>query len=406
MDFLENALRSALLKDGAHLLEDLLNDPLYQGRGQATRPGEKCYRDRPKTVETLFGEVGLLRDYFVDADGNSRVPLDESLGLIEGYSPGLAKMMARIAAQNSFEEGSQDLLVYAGVAVGSKAIARMAELVAPQIRDAHAAVKQKEKPIPVMYIEADGTGIPVRKSESVGRKAKNGDGEAKTREVKLGCVFTQTTTDTEGKPLRDNESTTYVATFQCSDDFGTLLRREAFARGFASAEKTVYLGDGAAWVWEVARINFPQAICILDFYHAGEHLSFLAEALYSADPARVKSQAKVWSGMLLEDRLPEVLTQARKDLPDIPDPRDAAEKQIAYLETNRSRMTYGTFRSQGLFIGSGVVEAGCKTVVGKRLKNSGMFWSVKGAQNVLDLRTALLSNRFDDLWLARNRKAA
>ena len=314
--------------------------------------------------------------------------------------------MARIAAQNSFEEGSQDLHFYAGVEVGPKAIARMVELVAPQMRSADVAVQQKQKPIPVMYIEADGTGIPVRKSEGAGRKAKNGDGEAKTREVKLGCVFTQTTTDPEGKPLRDNEATTYVGTFQSSEDFGILLRREAFERGFASAEKTVYLGDGAAWVWELARINFPQAICILDFYHASEHISFLAEALYSADPARVKSQAKIWSGMLLEDRLQEVLTQARKDLPDIPEPRMAAEKQIEYFVTNSLRMTYGTFRAQGLFIGSGVVEAGCKTVVGKRLKNSGMFWSVKGAQNVLDLRTALLNNRFEDLWLARNKKAA
>ncbi len=408
MDFLESALRSALLKDGAHLLEDLLNDPLYQGQEQEALPGEKCYRNRAKTVETLFGEVRLLRNYYVACDGSSRIPLDESLGLLEGYSPGLAKMMARVAAQDSFEEGSKDLLVYAGVKVGPKAIARMVELVAPQMRAAHAAAKQEQSPaaIPVMYIEGDGTGVPVRKSETHGRKAKSGEGEAKTREVKLGCVFTQTTTDSEGKPLRDHNSTTYMGTFQCSDDFGILLRREAFARGIASAQKTVYLGDGAAWVWEVARINFPQAICILDFYHASEHLSLLAQALYSADAQRVQSQAKIWRAMLLEDRLQEVLSQAREDLPDIPGPRVAAEKQIAYFETNSSRMTYATFRSQGLFIGSGVVEAGCKTVVGKRLKNSGMFWSVKGAQNVLDLRTFLLSNRFDDLWAAREQKAA
>ena len=273
---------------------------------------------------------------------------------------------------------------------------------------AHAQAKpeQKSAKIPIMYIEADGTGVPVRRSEARGRKAKNGDGEAKTREVKLGCIFTQTSPDSTGKAQRDHNSTSYVGTLQCSEDFGTLLRREAFARGFASAQKIVYLGDGAVWVWELARINFPQAICILDFYHAGEHVSLLAEALYSADAPRVQAQAKIWREMLLEDRLQEVLAQARKDLPDIPAPRSAAEKQIAYFETNSSRMTYATFRSQGLFIGSGIVEAGCKTVVGKRLKNSGMFWSVKGAQNILDLRTALLSDRFDDLWLARDKKAA
>ena len=126
-----------------------------------------------------------------------------------------------------------------------------------------------------------------------------------------------------------------------------------------------------------------------------------------------ESERIIFCGLRVESIFPEGVqprtgmdTQARKDLPDIPEPRMAAEKQIEYFVTNSLRMTYGTFRAQGLFIGSGVVEAGCKTVVGKRLKNSGMFWSVKGAQNVLDLRTALLNNRFEDLWLARNKKAA
>jgi len=404
----EGALRQALLKDGARLLEDLLNDPLYQEKEPQARPGEKRYRGRPKTVETLFGEVCLRRDYFVALDGTSRVPLDESLGLLEGYSPGLAKMMARMAAQESFETGSRDLLFYAGVKVGPQAIGRMAALVAPSMARVQTQCAAPPPPsgIPILYIEADGTGVPVRKSEGQGRKAKSGEGEAKTREVKLGAIFTQSSVDSEGRPLRDPDSTSYVGTFQSSEAFGALLRQEAFTRGYADAKKTVYLGDGAPWVWEVARINFPQALCILDFYHAAEHLSLLAQALYGADPQRCKIQAKLWRDMLLEDRLADVLAQARDNLPDIPEPRQAAEGQIAYFETNSSRMTYATFRSQGLFIGSGIIEAGCKTVVAKRLKNSGMFWSLQGAQNILDLRTSLLSNRFDSQWIAKDLLAA
>lgn len=405
---MEGALRQALLKDGARLLEDLLNDPLYQEKEPQARPGEKRYRGRPKTVETLFGEVCLRRDYFVALDGTSRVPLDESLGLLEGYSPGLAKMMARMAAQESFETGSRDLLFYAGVKVGPQAIGRMAALVAPSMARVQTQCAAPPPPsgIPILYIEADGTGVPVRKSEGQGRKAKSGEGEAKTREVKLGAIFTQSSVDSEGRPLRDPDSTSYVGTFQSSEAFGALLRQEAFTRGYADAKKTVYLGDGAPWVWEVARINFPQALCILDFYHAAEHLSLLAQALYGADPQRCKIQAKLWRDMLLEDRLADVLAQARDNLPDIPEPRQAAEGQIAYFETNSSRMTYATFRSQGLFIGSGIIEAGCKTVVAKRLKNSGMFWSLQGAQNILDLRTSLLSNRFDSQWIAKDLLAA
>ena len=113
MDLLEAGLRQALFRDGARMIESLLNDPLYQGSAPQVLPGEKCYHGREKTVETLFGEVHLLRDYIVSRDGVGRVPLDQSLGLIEGYSPGLAKMMARMAAQESFESGSKDLLFYA-----------------------------------------------------------------------------------------------------------------------------------------------------------------------------------------------------------------------------------------------------------------------------------------------------
>ena len=94
------------------------------------------------------------------------------------------------------------------------------------------------------------------------------------------------------------------------------------------------------------------------------------------------------------------------NLPDIPEPRQAAEGQIAYFETNSSRMTYAAFRSQGVFICSGIIEAGCKTVVAKRFKNSGMVWSLQGAQNILDLRTSLLSSRFDSQWIAKDLLAA
>ena len=102
----------------------------------------------------------------------------------------------------------------------------MTALVAPQMRAAHAAARQEKKSeaIPIMYIAADGTGIPVRKSVARGLKAKRGEGEAKIHEIKLACVFTQTSPDPEGKPQRDHNFTTYVGTLQCSDDFGSSTR--------------------------------------------------------------------------------------------------------------------------------------------------------------------------------------
>lgn len=410
MEFIEQGLRSALHRDGAAMLADLLKDARHQGPPEECRPGEKRYRRRAKAVETLLGVIILERDYFcVPGAGQGRAPLDERLGLIEGYSPALARIMVRIAAQQSFQAAQGDLKAYADVEVEGRAIARMANRLACGMQSARSLARkpsQAPAPVPILYVEADGTGVPVRRSEAVGHKAKGGEGDAKTREVKLGCVFTQSVTDEEGHPLRDPDSTTYVASFGHATDFGGLLRREAFARGMAAAAQMVFIGDGAAWVWELARINFPQATCILDFYHAAEHLGTLADSLYGADTRKSKSRGSRWRKLLKEDRIEAIISRAKADLPLEAAPRQAAEKQLAYFEKNRERMLYATFRAKGFFIGSGIVEAGCKTVVGKRVKNSGMFWTVDGAQNILTLRTALLGNHFDADWDARSQAAA
>jgi hypothetical protein len=357
-----------------------------------------------------LGAITLERDYFcVPGAGAGRAPLDERLGLIEGYSPALARLMVRIAAQQSFEAARCDLKAYADVELEARAIARMAERLAPEMQAARhlkSAPAQDPAPTPVLYVQSDGTGIPVRKSERVGRKAKDRKGDAKTREVKLGCVFTQSVVDQEGRPLRDADSTTYVASFSAAREFGSLLRREAFSRGMAAAQEIVFIGDGAAWVWELARVNFPQATRILDFYHAAEHLGALADSLYGAGTPKSKSRSRRWRNLLLGERLDAILSRARADLPRKAAARKEAKKQLAYLEKNRQRMLYATFRAKGFFIGSGVVEAGCKTVVGQRLKNSGMSWTLQGAQNILTLRTALLGHHFDADWDARSKAAA
>ena len=198
--------------------------------------------------------------------------------------------------------------------------------------------------------------------------------------------------------MRDHDSTSYVATLESSADFGGILRKEAFRRGMPSAPKLVFLGDGAAWVWEVVRINFPGVIEVLDFHHAGDHLVELCEALFGKASDKGKAQCETWKTRFKEDGVDEVIGAAQTALPRSGPRRKEAKKQIAYFQKNRDRMLYATFRKAGYFIGSGVVEAGCRTVVGQRLKQSGMFWSSSGAQNVLAIRSALLSNRFDHYW--------
>jgi hypothetical protein len=254
-------------------------------------------------------------------------------------------------------------------------------------------------PIPIIYIEVDGTGVPMVAEELAGRAGKQEDGSAKTREVKLGAVFTQTQTDAEGRPVRDHGSTTYVGSFESASDFGTRIRDEGRRRGLGQAAKVVFIGDGAAWIWELARVNFPAAILILDLYHALERIHELAAGLYGKDSVWAKRMVADWAAMLKHDQINEVIAAARRRLQDLQlPPDDPLEKQIAFFENHQAKMRYKTYRDQGLFYGSGVIEGGCKSVIGQRLKESGMFWTESGATSVLHLRLALKSNRWDECW--------
>lgn len=251
-----------------------------------------------------------------------------------------------------------------------------------------------------MYICADGTGLPMRPEELTGRKGKQADGSAKTREAKLGCVLLQTEVDPEGHPIRKEDSTSYIRSFEPAAEFGLLLRQEAQRRGMTQATTIIFIGDGAAWIWELVRVNFPGAILILDFYHGLQHVYGLVDALWGKETPEGKKLIGFWKKRLFKDQASRIVADAKARLEQSPD-TEQARKEIGYLENNLERMTYGTFRKAGYFIGSGVVEAGCKTVIGKSMKCSGMFWSEAGGQGMLDLWCAFLSNRLDAFCQAR-----
>ena len=208
---------------------------------------------------------------------------------------------------------------------------------------------------------------------------------AHTREVKLGCVFTQTGVDEEGRPVRDEDSTSYVAAIETAEAFGLRLYNEAWRRGWSRAQKKVVLGDGAVWIWNLAEQHFPSAIQIVDLLHARQHLWELSAKLFPQD----EKLRKQWMGRCLNR-----LEQGK-----------IVTNEAEYFARNAGRMRYPAFREQGLFVGSGVVEAGCKTVIGARLKRSGSFWTVDGANAIIALRCCRFSQRFEDYWENRSRAA-
>lgn len=372
---------------------------------------------RSKRILTVLGQAAFQRGYYVcPSCGRGQSPRDRELD-VEGteFSPGVRRMMAAVGAEASFQQGREQLELLAGLEVTTKSIERQAEAIGAGIEEGERKEIQRAKQldlpevcapaVPVLYIEMDGTGVPVTKKEREGRAGKKEGQPARTREVKLGCVFTQTATDKKGWPIRDPDSTSYVAAIETAEEFGLRLYTEAWRRGWSRAAKKVVIGDGAIWIWNLADQHFPGSIQIVDLYHARQHVCELAAKLFANDEPARRQWVSVCRYLLDEGLIEALVTVLRQLRPDNEKLAQDVDNGADYFERNAERMRYPRFRVQGLFVGSGVVEAGCRAVVGERLKCSGMFWSVRGANAILALRCCRLNRRFEDYWASRARAA-
>ncbi len=401
---LEILVRTAVFKSASALVGVLLQqaadrmDAHYQ-----PQPGEQKQDRQTLQVQGLFGCFAIERNYYYAPDRQrGHCPADAALGLEVGYTPALARLICLEGADESgFQKAERHLSETGGITVSARQIQRVVQRVGT---DAQAWQGREAKPgacdAPVLYASADGTGVPLRRQELQGRKGKQPDGTAKTRQVYLGCVFTQHKTDEEGHPVRDHDSTTYLSSLQPIGEFGPLLRQEAIRRGMGSAGEVVLLIDGAAGLESMGRDCFKDSVQIVDYYHALEHAGKVIEAQLGKNHPQHATRQRRWAKRLLKDRVASLIEETRQAAEGGAQ-AEAVEKELGYFERNIQRMQYGTFRKRGFFIGSGVVEAGCKTVIGSRCKQSGMFWSKPGAENVLALRCIHSSRRLDDFWKHR-----
>ena len=397
-------LRLAVFKPAKELVRHL-----FQERADAVdaayqpKPGWHCKGRQRLRVQSIFGALDLKRDYYYNPkEQRGHCPADAALALEGDCTPALARLISLESVDEpSFEKAQKHLQETGGIDFPARQLQRFAQQIGPAAQ----AWQKREVPAqscdaPVMYVSGDGTGVPMRREELAGRKGKQPDGSAKTRQAYLGCVFTQHTRDEKGRPIRDHNSTSYIATFGDVEQLGLLLRWEARRRGSGTAKEIVLLIDGALGLERQGEINFPGCLQIVDFYHALQHLKLLAEALWGKEHPELKARCGKWIKLLLKDGAPKIVAQARLESAGQSN-EPAVQKALHYFEHNLERMRYGTFRRKGYFIGSGVVEAGCKTVIGARCKQSGMFWSEEGAQNILSLRCIERSGQWENFWRQR-----
>jgi hypothetical protein len=407
----EMCIRSSMHSIGSVMLEMIINADVadYGSKSISCDHGhEYAFKEfRSKKLLTVLGPIKVNRAYYYDRDCKSGYcPTDRSLH-IEGtsYSPGVRRMMGRLGTLRTFGLSQKDLEEIAGVCVTSKGVERVCHDLGQleekyYWQEANLVLSGKVTPLtsaPMMYILMDGTGVPVVPLETVDRKGKNSD-HAKTREAKLGCIFTQTAFDEKGRPVRDNDSTTYVGAIENAEQFGNRIYSEAIRRGLQKAKKTCVIGDGAPWIWNLADEHFYGATQIIDLYHAREHFWNVAKIAFADDRDKMRKWAQKRRRELDGGKVENVIEAIKKLSVSTEKYKEVFEKESGYFTKNIERMRYARFRKQGLFVGSGVVEAGCKTVIAQRFKQSGMRWTVKGANSIIALRCCFMSNQWEDFW--------
>jgi hypothetical protein len=415
MEAAEAVIRAGMLRLGGGILAQLLAaDPGYRGPrvpcGQGHDAGFVSYRD--KVTDTSLGAVTLTRAwYHCAACGHGFAPRDAELGVAgASMSPGLRAMNDQAAAAGPFAGAARLLENLAGVRLTVKRVERAAEAsgsaLAAAVRDRAALITARRlaplppSPLPdKLYAAIDGTGVPVTAKETAGRDGKGEDGRARTREVKLGVFFTQDQVDEKGYPVRDRDSSSYVATFEPASVFAGLVEAEGIRRGAGHVRQLTVLGDGATWIWNIASSKFPGATQVVDLFHAREHIHGLARLL----EFMLGDRKDAWLAARLQDLdygdIDGICRAGRAyRLGGIK--KDELDTALGYFENNAPRMRYHWFRQCGLFVGSGVVEAGCKTVIGQRLKLSGMHWTTVGADAITTLRCQQASRPEDRIWPA------
>ncbi len=391
------AARREALRVAARAIEQRLNADTSEHDGptaacpRCARPARYAGR-HPKTFDSALGTLTLERAYYhCQACQTGFCPRDAALGLKDSsLSPAVTRMVGLVGATVSFEEGHELLAELAGLRVPAKQVERAAEALGREISNDEKRVVERppanESVAPTLYLGMDGAGVPIRKEELVGRPGKQPDGSSKTREVKLCTVWSAEGRDVEETPVRDEGSVSYSAAIESAaqkdtdeipSEFAERVVREATRRAFERAPRRAVLGDGAKWIWNIASEHFPDAIQIVDRFHAKQHLS---DAATSVDGPG--SLGRQWAHQRYDELDAGDIDAILYALRVHSSQDEEARKCVEYIDGNRKRMRYEEFRAASLCTSTGVVEAGCNNAIGTRRKRPGMHWTVAGADAI------------------------
>jgi hypothetical protein len=392
---IEQAVKEKMQLLGQGLLQRLVdNQPNgYKGSSLPCRCGgsKKFVQHRSRDIHTLFGWIKVKRSYYhCPQCGDSLCPYDKASGLGgRQLSPGLAQACCLLTIDDSFQQASEKVEQLFGQSVSDDTIKQVVHQVGSTVlagenQELESLLTERQIPAPEaqperLYVSVDGT--TVHETDA-------------WHESKVGCIYWQ--------DKRFNRHRRYIGCFDRSETFGWRVWLQACKCGLRQAKEVVYIGDGAPWIRTEHRRHFGRATFIIDWYHGSEHVWDCGKKLFGEGTTETEDWVKerldlLWEGCtkkLLDD-----LTEQHKKYRGVN--RDAIGTLIRYISNNEEQMRYDVFRSKGYDIGSGAVEAACKYVVGKRLKQSGMIWSRQGSSATLALRITWLNGKWEQLWKTR-----
>lgn len=408
---LEQGLRQLLQQAGARALASGLTalEKQYPEAQIACPCGQLAdyqFRRTAKTL-TVFGWVTYRRAYYVCTHCHcGQSPLDQRFGLEPGkVSAGLAPLLALAGVETAFEEASQLVKQFLLLEVSDNTLRKetqtFGQLQAQEERiwqgqsEDPQALQQRQHRPPAhpqrLYGAMDGSHVPIGPEW---RELKT----VSWFEVEKGRPASGSTIGQPDELRAKNIS--YYCDICEAQEFGKLLWSSAVQHGADLAAELIFLGDGAAWIWNLVERHFPHAVQIVDWYHAVEYLPPIAEAAFGPGSTRAKAWLEQVTLALWEGCVPEVVAICQT-LAHHPQAGEFARRAVTYFGNNHKRMDYARFRAAGYQIGSGTVESGCKQICTQRLKRAGARWTFEGARLTAKARAAWLSGSWERLSARR-----
>ena len=382
---------------------------------------------RVRTITTTIGDVKFKRPrYICEMCGETIYPHDAAAAfLAHGVSGTLAKTIARLGADRPFDQAVEYLEEDYYLHLSKQTVRKITEDAGTHILAAEDAERiafwdrspEKRVNAPVCthvescdvgVVTCDGTTIHLRETpEYLGKTSKR---KSDWREVRVGNVSVgdvpekaKASAEARGNKFQmDAKRSVTFARFESTEDVGRDLYMRAVSVGYFQAKLRCFISDGATWIRTIAEEHFPDAVLILDWFHAMEYVGDLANEVFGQGTTKAKKwiasrETELWNGRagaslraMKDLRRRDALTKKQSDL---------LERTITYFTNNRDRMDYPRYRELGLPIGSGRVEGLCKTLVGSRCKDSGMRrWTIRGSEGVLRIRAARRDGVYKETW--------